>query len=178
MAETGTPWQRQADLALTRIRRARPLEAARLSEIALAAKAHWNYPASFMARCRMALAIDPAMMANRTFRLAEGGSGEILGFYGFEPESEGIGLSHFFVSPPAIGRGVGRALWADAVARARLLRQRRLIVISDPNAAGFYARMGARPAGARPSEIDPTRALPVFCLDLEPDRLKLARLET
>jgi len=166
MAETRTPRQRQADLALARIRRARPWEAAALSKIALAAKAHWGYPASFMARCRMALAIDPAMMANRTFRLAEGGSGEILGFYGFEPESDGIGLSHFFVAPAAIGRGVGRALWADAVARAKLLRQRRMIVVSDPNAAGFYARMGARPAGARPSEIDPARALPVFCLDL------------
>ena len=164
MAETRTPGQRQADLAL--IRRARPGEAAALSGIAMAAKAHWGYSASFMARCRMALAIDPAMMANRTFRLAENAAGGILGFYGFEAETEGIGLSHFFVLPAAIGQGVGRALWADAVARAKLLRQRRLIVVADPNAAGFYARMGARPAGARPSEVDPSRALPVFCLDL------------
>jgi GNAT superfamily N-acetyltransferase len=165
MAETRTSGQRQADLAL--IRRARPGEAGALSEIAMAAKAHWGYSASFMSRCRMALAIDPTMMTNRTFRLAEDAAGRILGFYGFEAETEGIGLSHFFVRPPAIGRGVGRALWADAVARAKLLRQRRLIVVSDPNAAGFYARMGARPAGARPSEVDPSRALPVFCLDLE-----------
>jgi GNAT superfamily N-acetyltransferase len=178
MAETRTPRQRQADLALSRIRRARPWEAAALSEIAMAAKAHWGYSASFMARCRMALAIDPAMMVNRTFRLAEDAAGGILGFYGFEAETEGIGLSHFFVLPAAIGQGVGRALWADAVARATQLRQRRLIIVSDPNAAGFYARMGARPAGARPSEIDPSRALPVFCLDLVPDRLKPARLET
>lgn len=164
MAETRTSGQRQADLAL--IRRARPGEAGALSGIAMAAKAHWGYSASFMARCRMALAIDPAMMTNRTFRLAEDAAGRILGFYGFEAETEGIGLSHFFVLPAAIRQGVGRALWADAVARAKLLRQRRLIVVSDPNAAGFYARMGARPAGARPSEVDPSRALPVFCLDL------------
>ena len=87
-------------------------------------------------------------------------SGEILGFYGFEPESEGIGLSHFFVAPAAIGRGVGRALWADAVARAKLLRQRRMIVVSDPNAAGFYARMGARPAGCQALG---NRSLPAHC---------------
>ena len=164
MAETRTPGQRQADLAL--IRRARPGEAGALSDIAMVAKAHWGYSASFMARCRMALAIDPAMMVNRTFRLAEDAAGGMLGFYGFEAETDGIGLSHFFVLPAAIGQGIGRALWADAVARARLLHQRRLIVVADPNAAGFYSRMGARPAGARPSEIDPARALPVFCLDL------------
>jgi GNAT superfamily N-acetyltransferase len=166
MAKARTSRQRQADLALARIRRARPGEAQSLSRIALAAKAHWGYPADFMARCRMALAVDPAMMANRTFRLAEDGDGAILGFYGFEPEADGIGLSHFFVAPPAIGHGVGRALWQDAVARARRLKQPRLIVVSDPNAAGFYQRMGARPAGARPSEIDPAHALPVLCLDL------------
>ena len=166
MAEARTPRQRQADLALNRIRRAKPAEAAALSAVAMASKAHWGYPASFMARCRMALAIDPAMIAGRLFRLAEGEDGAILGFYGFEPEPDGIGLSHFFVAPEAIGAGVGRALWRDAVGEAERLRQPRLIVVSDPNAAGFYARMGARPSGARPSEIDPGRALPVFCLDL------------
>jgi len=167
MAEARTPRRRQADLALSRIRRAKPAEAAALSAVAMASKAHWGYSPSFMARCRMALAIDPAMIQGRLFRLAEGEAGAILGFYGFEPEPDGVGLSHFFVAPPAIGGGVGRALWQDAVAEAARLSQPRLIVVSDPNAAGFYARMGARPAGARPSEIDPARALPVFCLDLD-----------
>jgi hypothetical protein len=84
MAEPGSSRQRQADLAL--IRAARPAEAGALTALALAAKAHWGYPASFMARCRAALTIEPAMIRRHVFRLAEGEGGVILGFYGFEPD--------------------------------------------------------------------------------------------
>lgn len=171
MAEPGPSRQRQADLALARIRTAHPAEAATLTELALAAKAHWGYPASFMARCRPALTIDDAMIRDRLFRLAENTAGEILGFYGFEPEPDGIGLSHLFVRPEAIGGGIGRALWRDAVAEARRVVEdsagRCLIVIGDPHAAGFYRRMGAVPAGAVPSEVEPARALPLFRLRLD-----------
>ncbi|HEX3066334.1 MAG TPA: hypothetical protein VHQ39_12675, partial [Dongiaceae bacterium] len=57
------------------IRRARPADAGRLTEIAMAAKASWGYPASFMARCRAALAVDAAMIRMREFHLAEDESG-------------------------------------------------------------------------------------------------------
>ena len=164
MAEPGSSRQRQADLAL--IRAARPAEAGALIALALAAKAHWGYPASFMARCRAALTIEPAMIRRHVFRLAEGEDGVILGFYGFEPDPAGIGLSHLFVRPAAIGSGIGRALWQDAVALARRQGYGRMMIVGDPHAAGFYRRMGAVPAGAVPSEIDPARALPLFRLEL------------
>jgi GNAT superfamily N-acetyltransferase len=168
MAEPGPSRQRQADLAL--IRAARPGEAAALTELALAAKAHWGYPASFMARCRAALTIEPAMIRSQVFRLAQAKDGVILGFYGFEPDREGIGLSHLFVRPEAIGSGIGsgigRALWQDAVDVARRRGFSQMTIVGDPHAAGFYLRMGAVPAGATPSEIDPARALPVFRLAL------------
>jgi GNAT superfamily N-acetyltransferase len=164
MAEPGPSRQRQADLAL--IRAARPGEAAELTALALAAKAHWGYPASFMARCRAALTIEPAMIRRHLFRLAEGEGGIILGFYGFEPDPAGIALSHLFVRPDSIGSGIGRALWRDAVAVARRKGYGQMMIVGDPHAVGFYRRMGAVPAGAAPSEIDPTRALPVFRLEL------------
>jgi GNAT superfamily N-acetyltransferase len=167
MAEPGPAGQRQADLEVIAIRPARPAEAGKLTDIAMAAKASWGYPASFMARCRAALSVEARKMAGRHFHLAEDEAGAILGFYGFEPEEEGIGLSHMFVAPEAIGQGVGRALWDHAVVLARSLGQPQLLVVSDPHAAGFYARMGANPAGARPSEIDPSRPLPMFRLRLD-----------
>ena len=70
MAEPRPAGRRQADLAVIAIRRARPAEAQQLSEIAMAAKASWGYPASFMARCRAALAVDPKTMVERQFHLA------------------------------------------------------------------------------------------------------------
>jgi len=149
------------------IRRARPTDAQALNDIAFAAKASWGYPASFMARCRAALAVDPKTMVERHFHLAEGDDGSILGFYGFEPEPDGIGLSHLFVAPKATGQGVGRALWRHAVDTAHSVGQAQLLVVSDPHAAGFYVRMGAQSAGSRPSEIDPARPLPMFRLRLD-----------
>jgi predicted N-acetyltransferase YhbS len=149
------------------IRPARPADAAHLTHIAMAAKASWGYPASFMARCRAALAVDAAMIREREFHLAEDESG-ILGFYGFEAEPDGIGLSHMFVLPQASGQGIGRLLWNHAVEQARKQGAAALIAVSDPNAAGYYARMGAAPAGSRPSEIDPARPLPIYRLQLSP----------
>ncbi|HEY8013030.1 MAG TPA: GNAT family N-acetyltransferase, partial [Dongiaceae bacterium] len=143
-----------------------PGEAAALTALALTAKAHWGYPASFMARCRAALTIEPAMIRRQVFRIAEDEDGIILGFYGFEPDPAGIGLSHLFVRPDAFGSGIGRALWQDAVALARREGYGRMMIVGDPHAAGFYRRMGAVPAGAVPSEIDPARALPLFRLEL------------
>ena len=167
MAQPRSARFRQADLEVIGIRRARPADAGRLTEIAMEAKASWGYSASFMARCRAALAVDAAMIEERGFHLAEDESG-ILGFYGFEAEPDGIGVSHMFVLPDASGRGVGRLLWNHAIGQARKQGASVLIAVSDPNAAGFYQRMGAEPAGARPSEIDPARPLPIYRLSLAP----------
>ena len=71
MACAGPARLRQADLEVIEIRRARPADAGRLTGIAMEAKASWGYPASFMARCRAALAVDAAMIGERAFYLAE-----------------------------------------------------------------------------------------------------------
>jgi len=55
-----------------------------------------------------------------------------------------------------------RARWRDAVDRARAGGRGCLIILADPNAAGFYLAMGATAAGARPSEVDPARPLSLF----------------
>jgi GNAT superfamily N-acetyltransferase len=144
-----------------RIRRARADEAAGLSELAVRSKAHWGYDAAFMARCREALRVDPANIKRYPYFLAER-DGELLGFYGFEPEQEQVGLAFFFVAPEAIGSGLGRALLDHAKKTARAEGYDELIAIADPNAAAFYEKMGGQPAGAAPSEIDPARPLPVL----------------
>src|ERR1700676_2872821 len=152
MAQPGPAGQRQADLAMIAIRRARPAEAARLSEIAFAAKASWGYSPSFMARCRAALAVDPKTIVEGQFHLAEGEDGTILGFYGFGPDPEGIELSHIFVAPEAIGQGIGRLLWHHAVALAQHLGEAQLLVVSDPMPPG------SMPAwGHNRRDIDPRR---------------------
>jgi GNAT superfamily N-acetyltransferase len=69
--------------------------------------------------------------------------GEPTGFYSLVDRGEGIvELEHMFVLVDRIGSGVGRRLWQRAVGRARE-SGRRLLIMSDPEAVGFYASMGA-----------------------------------
>jgi len=143
------------------IRPARAEEAAPLTDLSLRSKAVWGYDAAFLARCRAAMTVKVEAILTRPHYVAEI-DGAVVGFYGFEPEDDGIGLDYLFVAPEAIGGGVGRALWAHAVETARALGHENLIVVSDPNAEGFYRRMGARPIGARPSDLEPGRLLPLL----------------
>ena len=68
----------------------------------------------------------------------------------------------------AIGRRVGATLLADAVDRARALGVSRLVIDADPNAAGFYVRMGARRVGSVASGSIVGRELPRFELVIDP----------
>ena len=143
------------------IRPARADEAGLLTDLSLRSKAVWGYDAAFLARCRAAMTVKVEAILTRPHYVAEL-DGAVVGFYGFEPEAHGIGLDYLFVAPEAIGVGVGRVLWEHAVETARALGHENLIVVSDPNAEGFYRRMGARPIGARPSDLEPGRLLPLL----------------
>lgn len=152
------------------IRPARVDEASELTELSLRSKAVWGYDAMFLARCRTVMQVKTEALAAQPHFVAEAVTvwpGRILGFYGFEPEAEGIGLDYLFVEPQAIGRGVGTALWTHAVATARAAGHRVLVVVADPNAEGFYRRMGAVPVGAQASDLEPGRLLPVLRFPLE-----------
>jgi predicted N-acetyltransferase YhbS len=59
-----------------------------------------------------------------------------------------------WVAPAHIGTGVGKALFLDAMERAALLNVSEVEISSDPNAEGFYKRMGARRVGEVDSPID------------------------
>ncbi len=155
-----------AALAIT-IRPARVDEATALTDLSLRSKAVWGYDASFLARCRALMQVKTEALAGQPHFVAEAADGRMLGFYGFEAMAEGVGLDYLFVEPAAIGRGVGAALWRHAVATARALGHRALVVVADPHAEGFYRRMGARVVGAQASDLEPGRLLPVLRFSLE-----------
>jgi len=148
-----------------RIRPARAAEAGLLTELSLRSKAFWGYDASFLARCRAVMKVKADGLESQPHYVAEV-DGRIVGFYGFEPEPDGVGLDYLFIENDVIGRGIGRALWEHAVTTARSLGYPALIVVSDPNAEGFYLKMGCRRIGTRPSELENGRQLPLLRYDL------------
>ncbi len=85
------------------------------------------------------------------------------GFYQLIPVGEGDQeLDLFFTDNAAQGQGVGRRLFAHMADRARALGASRVVISSNPGAADFYRRMGARDAGSSPPAGDITWERPRF----------------
>jgi predicted N-acetyltransferase YhbS len=146
------------------IRPARAADAERLTDICLRAKAHWGYDAEFMALSRDALTITRAMIAEGRVLKAEDDNGEILGVTTAVPLApKGVfGLGQMFVDPDAMRTGVGRKLFEAIIALIAAEGATKLVILADPNAEGFYRRMGAKRVGDTPSESIPGRRLPLL----------------
>jgi len=154
--------------ACIRIRLALPGEAPLLSGLCVRSKSYWGYDAEFMQQAHRSLQIDPAAIdAGRAF-VATDARGGVLGVADCcaLPEPGVFDLLHLFVEPSALRRGVGRELFAAACAWCVAQGGSRLVILSDPNAAAFYQRLGARLIGQAPSDAVPHRNLPLFAYRL------------
>jgi len=132
------------------IRRALPRDAATLTRVAHAAKRHWRYPEAWIRLWRDALTVRPGFVERQPVYCAVEGV-RIVGFYALAGRGSTRELEHMWVAPHRIGSGLGRRLLAHAGATARGDGARFLSIASDPNAVGFYLRMGARLIGDVPS---------------------------
>lgn len=147
--------------------RAKPEDADALTEIAHAAKRHWGYPERWIESWRDTLTIRAELIAANVAYLAMEDT-RAAGFYLLTNGSDGLHLDHLWIMPRAMDRGVGRALFEHAVAQAKGLGQETLKIEADPNAEGFYTRMGARRVGVNATNIDgQRRELPLLLYDLK-----------
>jgi GNAT superfamily N-acetyltransferase len=147
-----------------RVRAAEPAEVGRLTEIARAAKAHWGYPREWLELWRPTLTFDAASLESQWVRVAEeaGRAVAVVAVSGKAPRPE---LSHLWVDPPAMGRGLGRQLFTAAVVQARKLGARQLEIIADPHAEAFYLHLGAERVGEVASQ-PADRRLPLLVFPL------------
>ena len=132
------------------IRRAVAADAAALTALAHAAKRHWRYPEEWIALWRRDLTFTPEFIERHPVHCAVEAD-VIVGVYALLFAGAHCELEHFWVMPARMGAGVGRALFEHAVERCRAIGARRLWINADPNAEGFYERMGARRVGEVPS---------------------------
>ena len=148
-----------------RLKRANPKDALLLTEIAFASKRHWRYPEQWIHEWRGMLTVEPSLIASHEVWEAVV-DGTTAGFYALSPKADGLELVHFWVRPEFIGRGVGRALFLHAVNKGRELGARTIYIESDPNAEGFYLRMGAKRVGVVSGELaGQTRELPLLAYE-------------
>jgi GNAT superfamily N-acetyltransferase len=148
-----------------KILRATPGDAGTLTGISFAAKRYWGYPERWIAQWKEALTITPDFVRRNEVYVAIV-EGMPVGFYALAGQGDKIELEHLWVSPEHIGTGVGRALFDHAVRRAGSLGAEVLGIEADPNAEGFYRRMGARRVGETSYPIDDQRrVLPLLVVD-------------
>ncbi|HEY7548230.1 MAG TPA: GNAT family N-acetyltransferase [Hyphomicrobiaceae bacterium] len=156
--------------AATKCRPGRPEEAEALSALCLRSKLHWGYDSNFMRLCEGVLRIDPAAIAEgRVFVVVNEPNDVPLGVAVIALRETDAELTHLFVEPSAIGEGLGAALFLVAMEWTHERGARRLLIASDPNAKGFYERMGAMCVGGVPSESIPGRSLPLLRYEQQVD---------
>jgi len=146
------------------IRRARCGDAAALTRIAHAAKRYWGYPEALIELWSADLTVSGEFVDAHPVYCAVRGT-DVLAFYALSRSADVVELEHMWVAPAHLGNGLGTRLFEHAIATARSLGGSLLRIESDPNAEGFYRRMGARRIGevaARPRG----RVLPLMIFDL------------
>jgi N-acetylglutamate synthase-like GNAT family acetyltransferase len=148
------------------IRRAKPDEARTLTEIAHAAKRYWGYPESWIEHWKTDLTITPNLVANNEVFVAVIDD-EIVGCCALALSDSLAELEHMWINPRHMGKGVGCALFEFAKARTEHLHLSALELSADPNAEGFYERMGAVRIGEVQATIDgQPRILPRMKIEL------------
>ena len=146
------------------IRRATASDADTLTAIAHAAKRHWGYAEDLIALWHADLTVTADLIETSPVYCAVE-DGVAIGFYALSGTGARCELEHLWVRPAHIRSGVGARLFRHAVQVARARGAAALTVASDPNAEGFYRRMGARRVGdvaAHPAG----RRLPLLVFEL------------
>jgi GNAT superfamily N-acetyltransferase len=146
------------------IRPGRPQEGERLREIALVAKAHWGYDEDWVRGWAAEGDFSLEALVAKPVLVAELG-GRAIGFASLIPQGEVCVLDDLWVDPDWIRRGIGTRLFEASAERALDLGAARLEWEAEPNAVGFYEKLGGRYLrDSPPTELN--RVIPVMGLEL------------
>ena len=136
-------------------------EAMQLSDLASRSKAYWPYDKEYLELCRRVTHVTQEDILKWPFIVATQ-KDSLCGFAAVcEIKGEKM-LDHLWIDPPFIGKGLGRVLFAEGVARAKELGWSSFTIASDPYAEEFYKKIGARRIGQRESKIKKGFFLPLL----------------
>lgn len=135
----------------TVVREAKPAEAKLLTSIAMRSKAHWGYSDDLIHQWLPELEVTSELISSSICFVVEV-DGEIAGFWCREPK-EGLSKGRYYIEPKFIRHGYGKLLWTAVTTKAKELKVKYLTWECDPNAVGFYLKMGAKQIGTTDSKI-------------------------
>jgi N-acetylglutamate synthase-like GNAT family acetyltransferase len=122
------------------LRAAAPSDYERLRELTRESKAHWGYDRDFV--CGWAEGLTFESDCERWVAEVDG---EVVAWAALIPPADDVAvLDDLWVDPAWIGHGLGSRLFRLAANRARELGAGRLEWGAEPNAVGFYEKLGGR----------------------------------
>ena len=124
-----------------RIYDAKPSMAESLTDLAMRSKASWGYDSALIEQWSLDLTITPEDIETKLVKVA-GDQNGIAGFASFNLQEWEI--DHFWVEPQRMRSGVGRMLLEAIRIELEKRNIEKFVIVSDPNAQGFYERMGAK----------------------------------
>jgi maltose O-acetyltransferase len=158
------------------IKKAQPSEHSVLTEIAFAAKRHWNYPEDCYERWKAELTITSEYISRNIVYSAKQENRRI-GFYSIVENPadfysgeifipKGFWLDHMFIHPEFHHLGIGRKMIHHLQQNAPVHEIEKLLIFVEPFARGFYEKMRAEFLYMSKSSI-PARWIPVYELKIE-----------
>jgi len=148
-------------------RDALPTEAAAITQVVLASKRHWGYPEEWMAIFTEELTVSAEDIVNNKVVVAEENSdlcGVTMVKNTCTPHKAEIYL--LFIHPAYINKGIGKRLLTIALDWCKTQQKKQVYLEADPNARGFYEKMGGVYGGEIEFAPIPGRTLPIFVFEL------------
>ena len=134
-----------------------------LTDISFSSKKYWNYPEENFSVWEKELTITSDYInKNTVFKYCK--SGDIIAFYSlvrllkefcFQGEClrQGWYLDHMFIKPSYIRKNIGTKLFHHLIEYCRENEVEEFGILSDPNAQGFYIKIGCNYIKEFPSNI-------------------------
>ena len=159
-----------------RIRVAIHSDVATLTTIAFAAKRTWNYPEEYYQIWNDELTITEQYIDENAVFVALVDE-VVVGFvsivhlpeekqFGLVKVSAGYWMDHLFVDPGFQYNGIGKRLMDKAINYCKGQGIINLKIFVDPNATGFYEKIGAKFLEDSPSSIK-GRFIPIYVLEIK-----------
>ena len=132
-----------------------------VNDIIVAAKSHWEYPASYLKAALELLKIDENyILENPSFEILL--DNRIVGFISVTEKDGDKYLDNLWIHPKVHGTGLGRLACETIFKVANHQKWPKLLVLPDPQAIGFYKKLGFKETGVEiPSRV---KDGPIFLL--------------
>ena len=124
-----------------------------LTQTAMSSKKHWGYADRLMELWREDLTITPEYITRNEVVKVENADG-FIGFYGLVHKGDHHWeVDHFWLLPGYIRKGYGTRIFEQILKHIKQRNGRSVSLSSDPNAKGFYDKMGGSVIHREPGKV-------------------------